>query len=164
MSRPNGITELIAFRGSLVPKFEANILQEIEKLTSKNFSKVYEVKRKNQINVKSKFKIGLATKNQRVSGITLYDCGLPTLPESILNLKSLETLNLERNKLTTLPESISNLKSLETLNLGYNCFTTLPESIANLKSLKALILEGSESTTIPESIKVLEKRGLFIYL
>jgi len=43
-------------------------------------------------------------------------------------------LYLEDNQLTTLPESIGNLSSLETLYLYYNQLTTLPESICNLSS------------------------------
>jgi len=48
------------------------------------------------------------------------------------------------NQLTTLPESIGNLKSLQTLDLEYNQLTTLPESMWQLKNLKSILLEVNQ--------------------
>ena len=87
-------------------------------------------------NIGLKTKMGFSVENQRITGIGFFDCGISTLPESIGDLKSLQTLYLDNNKLTTLPESIGNLKSLTYLDLVNNQLTTLPESIGNLTSLQ----------------------------
>ena len=95
--------KIITFRGAQIPQYEADVLQEIEKLTEKEFSKV------NEINWWSTMRFFVD--NQRVTGIGLFDCGLSTLPESIGDLSSLQTLNLRTNQLTTLPVSIAKLTS-----------------------------------------------------
>jgi len=146
--KPIRAKEIITFRGAQVPKFEADVLQEIEKLTNKQFSKLKLIKYDTQM--------GFTAEYQRIIGIGLYKCGLLTLPESISNLKSLETLSLEDNKLTSLPESIGNLSSLKELWLDHNQLTTLPESIGNLSSLETLYLHNNELTTLPESITKLK--------
>jgi len=74
------------------------------------------------------------------------------LPESIGNLRSLKTLNLQENNLKTLPESIGNLTSLEDLRLAENNLSILPESITKLKSLKELYIYNNDLSTLPESI------------
>ena len=84
--------------------------------------------------------------------LPLFCSKLTTLPESIGNLGSLQSLNLNDNQLETLPESIGNLGSLQELNLGDNQLATLPESIGNLSSLEYLYLNSSQLATLPESI------------
>ena len=89
------LRQIISFRSAQISQFEADILQEIEKLTNKQFTKVNEVD--------NTIEMGFSAENQRVTVIGIYKCGLSTLPESISNLKSLQTLNLNYNKLSTLP-------------------------------------------------------------
>ena len=62
------IHDVASFRGAQIPQFEADILQEIEKLTKKDFTK------KDKIEWNSK--MGFSVENQRVTGIGLYECGL----------------------------------------------------------------------------------------
>jgi internalin A len=64
--------------------------------------------------------------------------GLNYLPESIGQLKYLQTLDLRNNNLTELPESIGNLEFLEELILHDNALRSVPKSIGNLKTLKIL--------------------------
>ncbi|MFX1259645.1 MAG: TIR domain-containing protein [Promethearchaeota archaeon] len=159
--------QIISFRNAQILQFEADILQEIEKLTNKQFITVNKIV--------DDIKMSFSTENQRVTGIGIYECRLSTLPESIGNLSllkelylfgnelltlpesitkltSLQLLHLDNNELSTLPESISNLASLKELSLSANQLTTLPESIGDLKSLKTLILAFNELSTLPESI------------
>jgi len=148
------LRQIISFRSAQIPQFEADILQEIEKLTNKQFTKVNKVEWNT--------KMGFSSENQRVNGISLYQCGISTLPESIGNLSSLKELYLNNNNFSTLLESISNLKSLTYLGLRNNQFTTLPELIGNLKSLKELSLSSNKFTTLPESIGSLSSLQILI--
>ena len=91
-----------------------------------------------------------------------------TLPESIGNLTSLNSLYLSKTSLKTLPESIGNLTSLNSLYLRDTGLESLPESIGNLTSLSSLVLSETDIRMLPESIGnlaslknlVLSKSGL----
>jgi Leucine-rich repeat (LRR) protein/WD40 repeat protein len=74
------------------------------------------------------------------------------LPKSIGNLQSLTSLDLQSNRIATLPESIGNLQSLTLLNLSENCICELPKSIGNLQSLTSLDLQSNRIVALPESI------------
>jgi len=68
-------------------------------------------------------------------------------------------LNLRDWGLTEVPESIGNLKYLQTLDLSYNQFKTLPDSIERLISLKSLSLNDNFNLdTIPSSITTLAQK------
>ncbi|MFX1445923.1 MAG: hypothetical protein ACFFHV_21110 [Promethearchaeota archaeon] len=140
--------KIIKFREANIPQFETNVLEEIETLTKKEFTKFDKIEWKT--------KMGFSVENQRVIGIGLYECGLSTLPESIGKLSSLKGLYLEKNQLLTLPESIGKLSSLKRLYLDRNQLSTLPESIENLTSLQDLNLFGNQLSTLPESITKLK--------
>jgi len=142
------MSEIVSFKSAQIPQFEADMLQEVEKQLNKEFTKVGKVEWETRM--------GFTAENNRITGIGLYKCGLSTLPESIGNLSSLQTLFLNGNQLTTLPESIGNLSSLQTLVLNGNQLTTLPESITRLTSLQSLDLSINKFTTLPESISKLE--------
>jgi len=84
--------------------------------------------------------------------LNLCGKGLNYLPESIDQLKFLQTLDLRNNNLTELPESIGNLEFLEELIVHDNELRFIPESIGNLKNLGLLHLDNNELTTLPETI------------
>ncbi len=97
---------------------------------------------------------------------TLYLRGnkLECLPVSIGELKNLETLYLSHNNLGCLPDSIGELKNLEYLNLDYNKLGCLPDSIGKLESLKTLYLDSNELKELPDSIGKLESlKTLYLY-
>ena len=91
----------------------------------------------------------------RMIRITLENCSMRALPDSIGGLKALTHLDLaECVNLTTLPESIAGLTALERLELP-NCgaLTALPAAIGELKSLTELDLTRCESLTeLPATI------------
>ncbi|MHA1535528.1 MAG: leucine-rich repeat domain-containing protein [Promethearchaeota archaeon] len=86
--------------------------------------------------------------------IILNICGknLNYLPESIAQLKYLQTLDLRNNNLTELPESIGNLEFLEELILHDNVLNSIPNSIGNLKNLGLLHLDNNNLKSLPETI------------
>lgn len=73
-------------------------------------------------------------------------------PPFIVNMTSLKILNFRNNNFEgTIPDSISNLTELEFLDLGNNNLSDeIPNGIGNLVNLKTLRLEG-KSTNSPES-------------
>ena len=91
----------------------------------------------------------------RMIHITLENCSMGALPDSIGGLKALTHLDLaECENLITLPESIAGLTALERLELP-NCgaLTALPAAIGELKSLTELNLYACESlTSLPDAI------------
>jgi Leucine-rich repeat (LRR) protein len=102
------------------------------------------------------------TPNYKVDRLVIYGCGLTSLPESIGNLRGLQVLQLDHNKLTSLPESIGNLTALWWLKANNNQLTALPESIGNT-ALVVLDLSNNQLTSLPESIwNLTDLRGLHI--
>jgi len=100
---------------------------------------------------------------------------LEFLPESISNLSSLATLQIDKNSLTSLPNSLGDLSNLTALiasnnfiesipegvgdlsnvwylDLGYNNLETLPSSVSNMSSLEYLYLFGNNLSSLPNSI------------
>ena len=77
------------------------------------------------------------------------------LPEAIVNLQSLTTLDIEGIELVD--EFIGELINLKRLVLGGSKLTYLPDSIAALKNLELLNLEYSGMTTLPKIICRLDK-------
>ncbi|GKV47863.1 hypothetical protein SLEP1_g54719 [Rubroshorea leprosula] len=86
-------------------------------------------------------------------GLSVMDCGR-RLPESIGELKSLQSLSLSCNLEGSLPASIGNLSQLTDLSLPFNNFNgQIPTSLANLTQLTSLDLSRNQfSGPIPASI------------
>jgi len=77
------------------------------------------------------------------------------LPPEIGNLKNLEELHLQTNKLTSLPPEIGNLQSLRVLNLSNNkltCLSLETDKLQCLESLEELHLAGNELKSLPPEI------------
>lgn len=72
-----------------------------------------------------------------------------SIPESIIELKNLEKLNLNNNELERLPESIGKCGALRLLSLAENNIKDLPDSICDLKELKLLDLTGNKIDELP---------------
>jgi len=122
---------------------QAKVLEDI---IGKKWKKIRQV---NEIKWNTK---GVKINNCEITGLGLFQYQLQTLPESIGNLKTLESLTLDRNQLSTLPESIGNLKSLKSLYLSDNQLSSLPESTTKLKSLQTLWLACNRLHNLPESM------------
>jgi len=98
------------------------------------------------------YKFSYVLLGNHIIKLNLCGKGLNYLPESIGQLKLLQTLDLRNNNLTELPESIGKLEFLEELILHDNALRSVPESIGNLKNLGILHLDNNDLTTLPDTI------------
>ncbi|MHA2474974.1 MAG: leucine-rich repeat domain-containing protein, partial [Promethearchaeota archaeon] len=103
------------------------------------------------LNIKT-LKFSYVLLGNHVVMLNLCGQGLTYLPESIGQLKFLQTLDLRNNNLTELPESIGKLEFLEELILHDNALKSIPESIGNLKNLGLLHLDNNNLTSLPDAI------------
>ncbi len=99
-----------------------------------------------------------------LSHLTLKNCNLYKLPESLNLSKHLKVLNIEGNKVEILPKCLFELRSLKILNLKKNNLIKLPIIINKLKNLTYLNLASNKLTSVPYSIGSLVKlRVLDLY-
>jgi Leucine-rich repeat (LRR) protein/GTPase SAR1 family protein len=75
---------------------------------------------------------------------------LTTLPDTLANLRRLQTLDLSRNHLTTLPEWLGQLTNLQSLYLNGLKLSTLPEWLGQLTNLQTLYLSYTNLSILPE--------------
>ncbi|XP_026562224.1 malignant fibrous histiocytoma-amplified sequence 1 homolog [Pseudonaja textilis] len=111
-----------------------------------------------QTNYKDKSKTEFYQENQRILGlgqeineVTLSRLRLRVLPFEVLLNNSLESLNLDRNKLKHIT-GISSLYNLKKLILSKNAMTDFPVEIRNLIHLEKLELNQNQIQDIPEGI------------
>jgi Leucine-rich repeat (LRR) protein len=81
---------------------------------------------------------------------------LPFIPDQIVLLRGLKTLNLSGNALTHLPKFLRQLP-LEDLYLSENNFTVFPDEVFSLFSLASLDMSKNKLTNIPTAISLLRK-------
>lgn len=87
---------------------------------------------------------------------------LKFMPESILSLSNLETLDMDRNEISSIPDRIgSSLNNLRKLNISECTLKSFPGGIADLSNLEYLSLQYNNLSSIPEDIGKLSKlKGL----
>ncbi len=96
--------------------------------------------------------IGYFMEADKITGLSLFKCGLSSVPRDVLNLRFLKKLFLRRNNLKELPERIDLLESLEMIDLSINELNHLPFSIGLLSRLKVLNLSSNKLFDLPESV------------
>lgn len=84
--------------------------------------------------------------------LDLSSLGLWTLPQSIGQLKTLRTLQLQHNNLRALPSIIGQLVSLEYLDVSTNQLNLLPPEVGQLTMLRILNLFNNQLRTLPPEI------------
>ena len=77
---------------------------------------------------------------KQVRWLNLKDAKLKTVPEQVLALKKLVSLEIAEAGLEELPREIGMLKELEELNLGANAIRNLPREVLGLRKLRSLAL------------------------
>ncbi|KAM9485315.1 leucine-rich repeat and calponin homology domain-containing protein 1-like isoform 8-T8 [Salvelinus alpinus] len=86
-----------------------------------------------------------------LESLNLYHNCIKTIPDTIINLQSLTSLNLSRNQLCALPACLCGLP-LRVLNASNNKLVCIPEAIGQLRSLMELDVSCNEITALPRHI------------
>ena len=122
---------------------ERNIIHSLEKLINR------------PIPLKEEFNVSVTCyikEEDKITGLSLFKCGLNILPREILKIKSLKNLALRRNNLENLPKNVGFLSNLEYLDLRLNSLKKLPRAIGLLLKLENLNLSSNNLVEIPDSI------------
>jgi internalin A len=90
---------------------------------------------------------------QKTKILDLAMLGLKTFPESIRNLKNIENIDFEGNRIKKLPEWMGELKELIGINLTQNKLDSLPESIVTLHNLKVIHLDRNNILSLPKGFQ-----------
>jgi Leucine-rich repeat (LRR) protein len=93
--------------------------------------------------------------------LDLSNFGLSELPPEIGQLKELQHLFLNGNKLTKIPDFIGGLSSLTRLYLSHNSISLLSSNIGALKNLSVLDLEDNELGSLPDQLRILSNLESF---
>ncbi|KAF3637562.1 putative pectinesterase/pectinesterase inhibitor 46-like [Capsicum annuum] len=94
----------------------------------------------------------------KLSELHLEGTGIKELPESIINLSGLVSINLSSCKdLESITYSICGLRCLRTLNLsGCSKLETLPETLGQLETLEELLVDGTAIIKLPSTVSEME--------
>jgi len=92
---------------------------------------------------------------KQLESLSLINCGLSEIPESIFKMRNLKSLDLSRNELTTIPSSLGAMQNLEDLDLAHNQLNSLAEEVYQLQKLKRINLTGNKLSTLSEDMKAL---------
>ena len=77
---------------------------------------------------------------------------LTDIPEELCNVTSLTELRIEDNSVKCIPDSIGSLKNLKNFEFMGNRIQTLPDSFAQLSSLKCIDLMYNRLETLPPAL------------
>ncbi|XP_043940465.1 volume-regulated anion channel subunit LRRC8D-like [Protopterus annectens] len=86
---------------------------------------------------------------KRLTCLRLWHNNIPSVPNTISNIKILEQLFLSNNKLTDLPSGIFMLKKLIILDVSNNLIKILPEEIGQLEALQNLTISDNILAALP---------------
>lgn len=78
------------------------------------------------------------------------------LPSEISQLKKLETLSLNGNRIQMLPPSLGQLKALRTLSLSGNQISEFPSGLGSLRNLDLLDLSRNKIQNVPLEVSELQ--------
>ncbi|XP_076459454.1 malignant fibrous histiocytoma-amplified sequence 1 homolog [Babylonia areolata] len=87
-----------------------------------------------------------------LQSLNLSDNFFTEIPEEVLGLGHLTTLNMQRNALLRLPDNLFQLQNLSHLELSENYLETLPAAVGSLSSLIHLGLDRNRLTEIPDEL------------
>ena len=89
--------------------------------------------------------------NYRLRVLQLNDLHITEIPETIVNLNELESIDFSNTQISTIPESIGELSELRSLICrGGQLAGSIPTELGNLTNLRQVIIEDTQLTgTIP---------------
>lgn len=97
----------------------------------------------------------------QIQSLNLAGNRLASLPIWLKELGNLRELNLSKNQLMQLPEALSQITQLQLLNIANNQLKTVPEALLNLARLKELNISNNQLDEIPEWIEQLSQLRVF---
>ncbi|XP_068095930.1 volume-regulated anion channel subunit LRRC8D [Hyperolius riggenbachi] len=89
---------------------------------------------------------------KRLTCLKLWHNKIVSIPQSISQVKNLESLYLSNNKLESLPVALFHLQKLRHLDVGHNCITVIPIEIGMLQNLQHLYVTGNKVDTLPKTL------------
>ena len=92
---------------------------------------------------------------KKLEGLAINNNRLISLPENIWKLNNLKELHCNNNKIERLPESLGKLDKIQRLSLAYNNLFTLPSSIGGMKRIEYLDVSGNKIAFLPKTICLL---------
>ena len=108
-------------------------------------------------------RIGKAKREGAVE-LDLSGLGLRVLPNALIQLTELQSLNLSNNRLTSLPNSFGRLTQLQWLDLHNNMLTALPHLLGRLTQLQTLDLSNNELESPPPDVVEQGTEAILAYL
>jgi len=131
---------------ALEKQTDLELLKQLEQTIGKKLPKLDEGK----IGL---FSVGyVQNEHDKITGLSLYNCGLKELPPEIGNRQNLTELSLGINKLSTLPPEIGNRQNLIGLDLPSNQLSSLPPEIGNRQNLTELNLHNNQLNQFPKAL------------
>jgi Leucine-rich repeat (LRR) protein len=88
----------------------------------------------------------------KLETLTLKNCNLSELPESVASLPNLTAIIIDNNNFSQLPEVLINCKALVEISIRYNQLTALPDWLWKLKKMKRLMISYNPMPVLSEYI------------
>ncbi|XP_056379158.1 volume-regulated anion channel subunit LRRC8D isoform X2 [Hyla sarda] len=89
---------------------------------------------------------------KRLTCLKLWHNKIVSIPQSISQVKNLESLYFSNNKLETLPVALFHLQKLRHLDVSYNCISAIPLEIGLLQNLQYLHITGNKVDILPKTL------------
>lgn len=89
---------------------------------------------------------------KHINSLNLINISLSTFPLPILRLTNLTKLSITHNFIECIPTNIKDLINLESLDLSDNRLQTIPDEMCQLSKLKDLFLNDNKLKTIPKGL------------
>ncbi|KAM9325658.1 volume-regulated anion channel subunit LRRC8D [Gastrophryne carolinensis] len=89
---------------------------------------------------------------KRLTCLKLWHNKIVSIPQSISQVRNLESLYFSNNKLESLPAALFHLQKLRYLDLSYNCITMIPIEIGMLQNLQHFYITGNKIDILPKTL------------
>lgn len=111
----------------------------------------------------SEFFFKKINKYENLRNLSIINCKLSFIPESIYDITSINVLNLNKNQIKNISPKIKNLTNITDLYLSFNFIEVIPDEIGGCLKLKNLCISNNLIENIPKTIGNLKKLK-FLYI